>query len=242
MRRTELSKVHDAGGVVAGGGGQLQLADEIVRVYDGTVLSHAAQYRSEVPRKRGRRDGTGGLGQECAVACDPEVSLLENGLRRRDQIENEVETSRHFAIGPGCHTSAESVGIDGIGAGDCAALRWKERYGSVVVLIEKNLGKIANAIRSEAACRGNGPTRATASKQERKAAVQRGVTKCNILLCKHLPREHLGEIGAYELQASCIHDVEGKIMAGNVSNATARLVECAVELIEGSGREELLAG
>src|SRR5713101_8597031 len=195
MRRTELSKVHDAGGVVAGGGGQLQLADEIVRVYDGTVLSHAAQYRSEVPRKRGRRDGTSGLGQECAVACDPGVSLLENGLRRRDQVKNEYKRS-HLRIRPRCRAPSKSVGIESIGAGDRAALRGKECYGSIVVLIEKNLGKIANAIRSEAACRGNGPTRATASKEERKAAVQRGVTKCNIALRKHLPGEHLGKIGA----------------------------------------------
>src|SRR6266436_672806 len=111
MRRAELSKVHDAGGVVAGGGGQLQLADEIVRVYVGAILSHAAPYKGEVPRKRGRRDGAGGLGQECAVTCDPGVSLLENGLRGRDQIENEGEASRHLAIGPSYGSAAKLIGI-----------------------------------------------------------------------------------------------------------------------------------
>ena len=35
----------------------------------------------------------------------------------------------------------------------------------------------ARAIRGEAACRGNGPSRAAASEQKRKATVQRGGTK-----------------------------------------------------------------
>src|SRR2546429_6808370 len=158
-----------------------------------TLFPYATLFRS--PRKRGRRDWTAGLGEECAVACDPGVNLLENGLRRRDQVKNEGKRS-HPRIRPRCHAPSKSVGIESISAGDRAALRGKECYSSIVVLIEKNLGKIANAIGSEAARRGNGPTRATAPKQERKAAVQRGGSKCNTLLRKRLPGEHLGKIGA----------------------------------------------
>src|SRR5947207_15310894 len=136
MRRAELSKVHDASGVVAGGGGQLQLADEIVRVYVGAILSHSAQYKGEVPRKRGRRDWTAGLGEECAVACDPGVNLVENGLRRRDHVQNEVKRS-HPRILARCDAPSKSVGIELISDGDRAALRGKEWYTCIDFLIDK---------------------------------------------------------------------------------------------------------
>src|SRR5216684_7759435 len=171
LPRSEFVEIHDAAGVIPRGRGQIQLADEVL-----LVAAHPAPDKGKVSRQPGGRDGAGRLRKECSVAGDLGVRLLENGFRRRDQVKDEGKRSC-LRIRPGCRAASESVGIDGISPGGCAALRRKERYGSVVVLIEKKPGKIAGAIRGEAACRGNGPSRAAASQQKRKAAVQRGSSK-----------------------------------------------------------------
>src|SRR5882762_8539662 len=72
LPRSELIEIHDAAGVISRCRSQIQLADEV-----HLIGIYSTPNKREVPPKRGRRDGTDGLGQECAVACDPGVSLLE---------------------------------------------------------------------------------------------------------------------------------------------------------------------
>src|SRR5882762_2428817 len=235
---SELVEIHDAAGVIPGGRGQLQLADKVL-----LVGAHSGPDEGKVSRQPGGSNGAGRLCTECSVAGELGVSFLENGLRRRDQVKNEGERS-HLRIRPCSRAATQSVGIDGISPRDRAALRRKERYDSVVVFIEKNPGKIAGAIGGEAARGGNGPSRAAASEQKRKAAVQRGGSKGNILLRKGLSRECLRKIGAEQFQASGIDDVERKIVPGDTGGAAAKVgaVAVRIHLIERASWEKLLVG
>src|SRR5712692_5815961 len=115
LARSELVEIHDAAGVIPGGRGQLQLADEVL-----LVRAHPGPDEGKVSGQPGGRDRAGRLCMECSVAGDPGVRLLENGLRRRDQVKNEGKRS-HLRVRPGCRAASKSVGIDGVSSGDCAA-------------------------------------------------------------------------------------------------------------------------
>src|SRR6267378_2581453 len=126
LPRSELVEIHDAAGVIPGGRGQLQLADKVL-----LVRAHSGPDEGKISRQPGGRNGTSRLSTECSVAGDPEVCLLENGLRRRDQVKNEGKRSR-LRIRPCCRAASESaasesVGIDSITSRDYAALRRKKR-------------------------------------------------------------------------------------------------------------------
>src|SRR6267378_3454742 len=242
---SELVEIHDAAGVIPGGRGQLQLADKVL-----LVRAHSGPDEGKISRQPGGRNGTSRLSTECSVAGDPEVCLLENGLRRRDQVKNEGKRSR-LRIRPCCRAASESVEIDGISPGDRAALRRKERYESIVVFIEKNPGKIAGTIRGEATRCGDGPTYALfldrSANQKGVVAVQRGGSKRNILhilLRKGLPGERSRKIGTKQFQTSGIDDIESKIVPGDVSGAAAKVgaVAVRIHLIERASWEKLLVG
>src|SRR5260370_12967382 len=72
LPRSEFVEIHDAAGVIPGGGGQLQLADEVL-----LVAAHSAPDEGKFSRQPGRRDGAGRLCKECSVAGDLGVRLLE---------------------------------------------------------------------------------------------------------------------------------------------------------------------
>src|SRR5712664_2756049 len=126
LPRSEFVEIHDAAGVIPGGRGQFQLADEVL-----LVAGHPAPDEGKVSRQPGGGDGASRLRKECSVAGDLGVRLLENGLRRRDQVKDEGKRSR-LRIRPCCRAAAESaasesVGIDSITSRDYAALRRKKR-------------------------------------------------------------------------------------------------------------------
>src|SRR6267142_606539 len=152
----KLVEVHGAAGVIPGGRGYIQLADKVL-----LVAAYAGPGQGEVPRQRGRRDGTGGLGLERAVARDPGVNLLENGLLGRDQIENEGEASRHLGIGPGYGSAAKQIGIHRVRARHSSSRQ--EGYAATVVLVEDHVCDIPAAVGSEAASSGDRPARAGAT-------------------------------------------------------------------------------
>src|SRR5260370_25146775 len=106
---------------MARGGSLIKLAEAAL-----LVVANPATDERKFSRQPGGRDGASRLRKECSVAGDGGVRLLENGVRRRDQVKDEGKRSR-LRIRPGCRAAAESVGIDGISPGGCAALRRKER-------------------------------------------------------------------------------------------------------------------
>src|SRR5882724_1702321 len=235
-RCSELVEVHDAAGVIPRGRVQIQLADKVY-----FVTNYSAPSEGKIPRQGGGRDGTGCLLQNCAIACDTAVRLLKNGLRRRDQVKNEGKCS-HCCIRPSYRAASKLISIHRVGARHSSSRQ--EGYVTAVIFVEGHVCDIPSAVSSEAACRRNASAWAAASKQKRKAAIQRSDCKWRTLLSERVPGERLKRMDTDEPQASGINDIERKIVSSNVRGAAAvrGAVAVRIHLIERARRKRLLIG
>jgi hypothetical protein len=230
----EFVEIHQA--AEAARGRQSELANKVF--YAG---AEAAPAEDVVSGQRRCGNRTGRLRGKRAVADDLGVGLLKDGLRWRNQIEDERKGSR-LRVRPGERSATKLIRIHGVSTGYRPV--WQQGYDTVVVFVDHDICDVAGAVRGETPRRGDGPAGTRAGDQKCKAATQRGNIEGNVLLREGISYKRGGKTGSNELHAGRVHNVECKIPPGDVCRAAPKCAAVAVcvDLIERPGKETLLPG